>query len=43
MIEFYLRRNPILRLAFKLLLERKMRAGFTNSLRNLARLCEAAA
>ena len=39
-LEFFVRRNPIVRLMFKALLERKLRVGFAKSLANLAALCE---
>jgi uncharacterized membrane protein len=42
-LEFFVRGNPIVRLVFKALMERKLRSGFEKSLRNLAALCEGAA
>jgi hypothetical protein len=42
-LEFFVRRNLIVRLVFKAMLERKLRTAFEKSLRNLAALCEGAA
>lgn len=39
-LEFHVRRNPFIRLMFKAMMERKLKAGFEKSLRNLAALCE---
>jgi len=39
-LEFHVRRNPVVRLVFKVMMERKLRSGFEKSLRNLAALCE---
>ena len=39
-VEAYVRGNIVLRIVFKVLLERKLKDGFEKSLRNLARLCE---
>ena len=41
-VDFYLQGNALMRLAFRLLAQRKLRARFEQSLRNLAAVCEAA-
>lgn len=43
MVEFFVRGNLLMKLMFKLLMEKKLRAGFERSLANLAALCEKAA
>ncbi|MEP7058575.1 MAG: DUF2652 domain-containing protein [Caldimonas sp.] len=40
-LEFFVRRNLIVQLVFKALMQRKLKAGFERSLANLARLCTA--
>lgn len=41
-VEFFVRGNPLVRLMFKLLMQRKLKAGFEKSLINLAAVCEGA-
>ena len=41
-LEFFVRGSLLMRLMFKALLERRLKAGFERSLANLARLCEGA-
>jgi Protein of unknown function (DUF2652)/Polyketide cyclase / dehydrase and lipid transport len=42
-VEFFVQGNVFVKLVFKALMEKKLRAGFTKSLANLAALCEGAA
>jgi hypothetical protein len=42
-LEFFVRDNVFMKLMFKLMMERKIKAGFERSLANLAALCEAPA